>query len=185
MASVPSDLARSRELESQTARSSPSLTEGVIVKSLCTLAVALFVSVMTLASAYSADKAGCAAALTEATQIRDGSGLWLGEARMLKSRRTRVLGTNEEEGWKQEYHDNGLKYGALNQRIVDLQRSLFALRKTGPCDEDGAIEAAIDKANHFLSTDASAKRAPLPEGMCPSSPDLDAPLIPCPPAAGQ
>lgn len=155
------------------------------MRSSYTVAAVLFVSVITLISAHAADPAACAAALAEATQIRDGSGLWLGEARFLKSRRARVVGTSEEEEWKNEYRDHGLKYGALNQRLVDLQKSLFALRKTGPCTEDGPIEAAIDNANHFLSADAAAKRPPLPAGMCPSSPDLEAPLVPCPPGAAK
>jgi hypothetical protein len=154
------------------------------MRSLCIVAVAFLFWVTTL-PAYAVDQAACGGALNEATQIRDASGLWLGEGRRLNSRRARVLGTSGEEAWKQEFHDHGLRYGALIQRILVLQKSLFALRKIGPCTEDAAIEVAIDKANQFLSTDINAKRTPLPAGMCPSSPSLDAPLVPCPPAAGQ
>ena len=143
-------------------------------------AVATAVLVWTLALAPAkADTAACVAALTEASAIQSDAGLWLAEARMLRSRKKRVEGTYGEEGWKEEFHNHGLRYGKLIRRILDLRASLFALRKDAACVEDAAINAALDKADTFLSGDVAPRRRTLPDGWCPSSPDLDAPLVPC------
>ena len=132
-----------------------------------------------------ADTAACAAALGEASAIHNDAGLWLAEARMLRSRKKQVAGTYGEEGWKEEFHNHGLRYGKLIRRILDLQASLFALRKDAVCAEDAAINAALDKADTFLSGGDAPRRRTLPDGWCPSSPDLDAPLVPCAPNPAQ
>jgi hypothetical protein len=122
----------------------------------------------------------CAAALTEATDIRDAAGRWVAEARALNSRKARVAGTPKEAGWKDEVQAHGAKYGEIYGRIRDLNAAMATLRQAGPCPENADIVAAIGKATGFLSIDVHAKRPPLPDGMCPSSPDLSAPLVPCP-----
>ena len=149
-------------------------------------AAAAAVVVSTLAVAHAkADAAACAAALSEASEIQNGAGLWLAEARVLRGRKQKVAGTYAEEAWREEHQNNGLRYGKLIRRILDLRASLFALRKDAACADDAAINAALDKADTFLSGGAAPRRQALPEGWCPSSPDLEAPLVPCAPKPAQ
>ena len=122
----------------------------------------------------------CLAALEESAKIQDDAGLWLAERRTIGGRRKKVEGTYAEEGLKEEVRNLGVRYAGIIQRISALQATLAALRNSAPCEERARIEAALERAFTFLSVDVHAKRPPLPDGMCPSSPDLSAPLIPCP-----
>jgi hypothetical protein len=156
------------------------------MKSLSLLQIAVIGALSTMAAVSGVRAAGseavasCADALDAAISIRDDSGRWLAESRELRSRAAHAQGTPQEGVFRDEVRASGLKYTDINQRLNALGSGLFALRKSGPCAQDAAINTALTAATEFLTRNSSAQRAPLPAGLCPSSPDFNAPLVPCP-----
>jgi hypothetical protein len=145
-------------------------------------AAALLLGLSVEAGSARADTAGhaaaCAAALTEAQSLQNDYGVWRAEARVLAGHRSDPGGLPAKfKSMAEEHRKNEI---VLGNRMAATNQGQIALHKDGACPEDAQTSAALLAATRFKNMPDAPSNAPLPEGYCRNSPDLSAPLVPCP-----
>jgi hypothetical protein len=122
--------------------------------------------------------AACAAALSEAQSLQNDYGVWRAEARVLALHRKDPGGLPAKFKPMAEDHT---KHGmTLFNRMAATSDNQLTLHKDGACPNDAETAAALLQAARFKNMPDGPSTAPLPEGYCRNSPDMSAPLVPCP-----
>lgn len=132
------------------------------------------------AAADTAHDVACAAALSEAQSLKGDMGVWRAKSRVLAARGADKHSTAVAADLDTMAKEHRVEELALSNRLSAATSGQFTLHQAGACPQDADTHAALLEAARFMNMPDRPSQAPLPEGLCRNSPDMSAPLVPCP-----